>query len=119
VGGEVFLSVTTLVLVDDRCTCFGLAVGTLPHPHAKKGGGPAGGMLVFFEHLGFRGMSTRGVMMFSRWPCWISTSANWSSRRNEGADVRKHPSFQIRSHRTGIRSLGLYIQWRRNLQFLL
>ena len=75
-GGEVFLSVATLVLVDDRCTCFGLAVGTLPHPHAKKGGGPAGGMLVFFEHLGFRGMSTRGVMMFSRWPCWISTSAN-------------------------------------------
>src|ERR1039458_264785 len=26
---------------------------------------------------------------------------------------------RIRSHRTGIRSLGLYIQWRRNLQFLL
>ena len=86
---------TTLVLADERCTYLGLVAGTLPHPHAKKGGGPAGGMLVFFEHLGFRGMSTRGVMMFSRWPCWISTSANWSSRRNEGADVRKHPSFHV------------------------
>src|ERR1035438_7813994 len=26
-------TVATLVLADDRCTCYGLVGGTLPHPH--------------------------------------------------------------------------------------